>query len=721
MRVFGKGIAESLFIIWEEIFLISLLFRRLTVILMVLSLLFAYTPDSSNHFEVNASNSAINANSYMSACHSSEELFFTFDTDVNAMQLYTDSKILLDFDILGIDGTESYTPAITSSLSVSDNITEETVYTSTNNHAYIQMEIVEEPIQQTLDQYIIEHVIIDFLDSEGTSARRICISLLNTQYGVFVSYVDDECLIDAFAKWLCDNQYISGSDYIQYVNDKHSSESISGASPVLAMSTKATVYEESAVYVTYTISGSNSGAALGISGYVYWTDTGGNRHPARNISLSIIDDDLIDETLATITTNSNGYYYTSIANQTGIFENGCDIRIYVYAKNQYANVADITGAVYSFVVDCGDDIIGYTSGSSIKSESNASKAFSVADAVYTGGCYVKAMSTSDLSTITVKYPYSGLLTSHYNNVIPEINLTSEFFSDWDVILHEYGHYASDIFGIYPFTAMAHDIEMNHITYINENELWNVASNAFTGVKYDGCALAWQEGWATYFSISAQVHQNVRSMGIPYTNNIGYSGYNLETNTDTNGVLVKPGKGEASELAVARVLWDLADVAGSTFGASDNDLINWGFSVLWLYTVNSEAINLSQFMSYMYEQYIGIETVYSKWGYILEDQKVSAIITSASFSSYSATIQWAEAYHDDYVQNSYYLVVFNSDMELIYSHSVTVAPAVIHGDTWTSMCNANPDGMYFSIKTVPAALDYATGPYYSHYEFYNPNA
>ena len=48
-----------------------------------------------------------------------------------------------------------------------------------------------------------KHISIDFVNLLGEICYTIDISLLNTQYGVFISYINDECLVDAFAK--CSN------------------------------------------------------------------------------------------------------------------------------------------------------------------------------------------------------------------------------------------------------------------------------------------------------------------------------------------------------------------------------------------------------------------------------------------------------------------------------------------------------------------------------------
>ncbi len=78
-------------------------------------------------------------------------------------------------------------------------------------------------------------------------------------------------------------------------------------------------------------------------------------------------------------------------------------------------------------------------------------------------------------------------------------------------------------------------------------------------KDEGTRLAWTEGWATYYGIYVQLAVDAASFGIPTAGDTRYDdtsagfGYDLESNTD-----VERARGEDSEFAVQRILWDLAD-------------------------------------------------------------------------------------------------------------------------------------------------------------------
>ena len=610
------------------------------------------------------------------------------------------------------------------------NVTDATAYTLQSNHVSISLEITEEPTEQSLDHYSVKHISIDFVNLLGEICYTIDISLLNTQYGVFISYINDECLVDAFAKWLHDNQYISAIAYDQYVADKHRADVTivpNGAITFSTMATSSTL--ANTMYTSINITATNSGASLTISGYVYWRDSNGNSHPARGIDVDICDKEILGySALVSCVTNSNGYFYATVANDTSILENGgYDISVTINARNQYAtmildNSANQSSVVlYYFTVDCGDNIATSRSVFGTYDESdNACIAFMMLDAIYTGSQYVKSMSGTTPDPIVVTYPYSGLLVSHYNTLYQRIYLDYNARNSWDTVLHEYGHYVAETYGIFPGIAIAHAMDENAIVYMCTNGLWSLPSSIFSSVKKDACALAWQEGWVTYFSVAAQVQQNTQSMSINGVGDILYGSFNL----DTGYTSYNSGKGEASELAISRVLWDLTD-SSTILGTTDDDAISWGFYVVWDYTVDSDADTFSDFMNYL-ETCAPYSANASYVSQILEKEQISANLQYPIISSSEAKIYWSKAYEDGtYVFNRYYLDVYDSDKILIYTTQVFSSPGVLNGATWSELCGDNPDGLYLCIRTVPYnnvpgySQTYASGPYCSELVFYAP--
>ena len=99
---------------------------------------------------------------------------------------------------------------------------------------------------------------------------------------------------------------------------------------------------------------------------------------------------------------------------------------------------------------------------------------------------------------TAAFP-TGLNTSQFGNGILHF-LTGDRY-DWDVVSHEFGHYAASRHGISNSLGGPHSA--------TQNLRWERA--LLTRQQAD--RLAWSEGWATFFGTSSQLEQNVAALGI----------------------------------------------------------------------------------------------------------------------------------------------------------------------------------------------------------------
>ena len=83
--------------------------------------------------------------------------------------------------------------------------------------------------------------------------------------------------------------------------------------------------------------------------------------------------------------------------------------------------------------------------------------------------------------VVINYPAIKPVGTYYDSVKKQINVYRVNYCDWDVIMHEYGHYVEDMLGFFASGGGWH--------YINED-----LTERFG--KIVGERKAWNEGWAT---------------------------------------------------------------------------------------------------------------------------------------------------------------------------------------------------------------------------------
>ncbi len=223
------------------------------------------------------------------------------------------------------------------------------------------------------------------------------------------------------------------------------------------------------------------------------------------------------------------------------------------------------------------------------------------------------------------------------NVANEDNLYP--YSSWDVISHEYGHHVANIFEI------SHSPGGNHGIMTNMSDFYLVNSNSpFYGnheeAKENGVKIAWSEGWATYFGITAINHyiNNTHELSNIYRSGDSvYNSYNgLKFNLSEYITL-----GEGCESTVSNFLYKLTE---------DNNMI---------------------------DPYLPINKL---WESITIVKPV--IISQLVFELYSYTDRFYS--FDDF---GYFLEKFNlapSNIEVVYGYDVNECPTI----KWSIGCNGS---------------------------------
>lgn len=173
-------------------------------------------------------------------------------------------------------------------------------------------------------------------------------------------------------------------------------------------------------------------------------------------------------------------------------------------------------------------------------------AFDVADALLSGIIYLKHVNGGmAFRPLTVTFPDSA--GTDFNSTTSSARILHTDRFDWDVILHEFGHYVADNFGIDTSRGGRHGFQQN----LGEPPPAGYGKSA-------GIQLAWSEGFATYFAISAENVLNVAAMHIPHAGDTYYDDTEdpVKFHVDLQTATPYAGVGEDNELSVARTLWHI---------------------------------------------------------------------------------------------------------------------------------------------------------------------
>jgi hypothetical protein len=304
-------------------------------------------------------------------------------------------------------------------------------------------------------------------------------------------------------------------------------------------------------------------AQVTVAGKIMWQDRNGAPHPLRGAQIQIWDPVKGAPFGHRSTfTSEDGGYSVSIASSKA--EAGLLVK--VLSQSEAASVhPDTILQPYSF--DSGIHT-SVAPGSTVTinltghADQVSDQAFSVFEAVTYGWLYAGSLGIK-MKPIDVRFPKQcdGKL-SCFQPADPSLNILELDRWDWDVVMHEYGHYVSKTLGL------DHNPGLPHYINANLEDMYHDKSTAIL--------LAWGEGWPTFFSVSGQQFLGLSALNIPYVGDTHY------TDTEDNVLDVDLGsqnglasKGEDNELSVSRVLFYLVDgisTSHGTFKVSDRSIL-----------------------------------------------------------------------------------------------------------------------------------------------------
>ena len=604
-------------------------------------------------------------------------------------------------------------------------------------------------------------VIFDVIEENRiVQTEKVTISAFFTNHGTFISSYGDIFAYDKYISYLHENNYITDSDVkkahkkmtelqvidektksetsvfdfwdsddlITYFNPKSQSvssipakdylvisqsklEGINNSQTVSLMSTS-TVGPicPPSVKVTRTIVALSAGEQLQVYGYVQWTDIDGVLHPARNIEVQIMDEDVtFDDAIKTIYTNNNGYYSAIINNQNDAIENGCDIYIRVNLSNDdfeitpnavssiFSDGYHITTTVTQNVTTSQQEEI------SIKVGEDYYGSFSIHQAMVVGYYYYNQMNDGQTNTISIKYPHNKISDSDWN--IDYVRISYDDYCDWDVILHELGHQVAAEINVDAFFTDSHSGSQNLMEDYG---------------KAKGIKGSWSEGWATYFSLASQKYFNSYVTTISDIINVADDAY-TDLSFEDSGTYKRglhrdystyTGCGEGNEAAVSYVLFYLVYRAGLTH------------QELWNIAAESACNRFSDFIETLYNSVD--KSFYTVIGTLLEEQNIADkpdIRTSIFSRNTPGTFYWTPVDTTDSASGSYQyhngavITFFDEDYNIVMESPIHASSSGVYGVTINSALwrvldlEITGDSFYWCIATSQNDNP-ATGPYYS---------
>ncbi|MDD4315531.1 MAG: hypothetical protein PHC84_00015 [Clostridia bacterium] len=409
-----------------------------------------------------------------------------------------------------------------------------------------------------------------------------------------------------------------------------------------------------------------------VDGNLYWQLASGSLRALSYIRVDLYDYDPIgaDEYIGTTYTDVNGYYSFTFQNDTTILENGYDVYIRVYPDGRTFEIGKTwnTTAFYYFCDSSRTNNVSSGSTTNISwdiyynSGNNHNCAFYISQGLVVAEKYMRDMlGYYPSEVVKVWFPLlsseansfvnwiNSILPSSWNSIPTQgafcfntyMGVTQNYFNDWDTVMHEYGHYVEHRVGTYGITLWEH-LVYNPAHSFNADDvdahefLWGLINST---CKSYGLQLAWSEAWAYAFAFVAQdyYNKNILSLTTSPTNvpnicdaTVGV--YNCETRSPYNMVC-----GEANEVAITCLLWDLYDSASDAA-----DYISLGASTWWEATTASGTYTLSNFANVINDNYgyyrKEVGALFQYFGMAPGIFSVSGV-TSTLSSSTSISIDW----------------------------------------------------------------------------------
>ena len=290
---------------------------------------------------------------------------------------------------------------------------------------------------------------------------------------------------------------------------------------------------------------------LCVSGTVLWTDSEGGTHPVDRAPVQVRDQDAgQDPVVATVTTDAAGHFDATINNVDA--EGGArDVYVRVLADGPGFTIPQHIDSAVNADVPTGSTV---TADLTANNTLDNNTAFAIHASLVFAGDEIVLQNGQLFQTVPVVFPDPD--GSFYDGTSLHILALDRW--DWDVSLHEYGHFVADQLNIEANPGGQHSGSDN----LSDSR----------GSKTIGLPLAWGEGWPTFYAVST-LHERAAAAGIP---NVGDTVYqDTEDQVVTDDLEVNARLGEDNERTNMNILWDLYDSVDDGL-----DSVGLGNTVMW---------------------------------------------------------------------------------------------------------------------------------------------
>ena len=380
-----------------------------------------------------------------------------------------------------------------------------------------------------------------------------------------------------------------------------------------------------------------------IEGKISWTDFGGQIHPLRfckiqiNRAIYVGDTHTSDIYLLETYTDENGEFSFQYVND--LIDGISNLSIKVYAQGYDIDVRDSYNNLYSNTIyrtswaglgnveDGYHDLGEYTYNINTAADEEYNffwRTLHISQAAVCASTYYEAMKNCDVEDVDIIYPHTesndGCFYRGSEKTIYIIGDTStitlQSYASWDIITHEYGHHVANCEGIDDSPGDWHGMNVDMAEHYRSHFdgtatgcddkcalLNNSSEYKFekSECKEKGVAIAWAEGFATFFGELSQQYFYDEYIS-QYTNeqkplnfaNSIYEAYNL-VNPLSMEVIGSDlmYRRESCEFSVLCILYDIFDNDNS----EDFDLFSMDHQSMWDCVINSNAKTLYEFIEY----------------------------------------------------------------------------------------------------------------------------